>query len=149
MERVMTADFVFSIANMVALLSWVSLLVAAWRKSLWLSTEVLGRIVPIGFALVYSALILFFFASAPGGFDSLANVQLLFTAPWVALAGWVHYLAFDVFVGSWIVRNVLAAGLPRWPLLVILPLTFMFGPMGFLAFQIYRFLMSPAVEVVA
>ncbi len=145
----MTAETVFSIANMLALISWVVLLLAVWRKANWLRDDVLGRGVPLVFSVVYSALIVFFFFNAPGGFDTLANVQLLFTSPWAALAGWVHYLAFDLFVGCWIARQTMNAGLPRWPLVVILPLTFMFGPMGLLAFEVYRFLLSSKSAVTA
>lgn len=142
----MTAETVFSIANMLALLSWVVLLVAVWRKANWLRDEALGRYVPLVLSALYSALIIFFFFNAPGGFDTLANVQLLFTSPWAALAGWVHYLAFDLFIGCWIARQTMNAGLPRWPLVVILSLTFMFGPMGLLAFEVTRFLLSPRQE---
>jgi Domain of unknown function (DUF4281) len=142
----MTAETVFSIVNTVALLSWVLLAVAVWRKSNWLIDTVLGRYVPLALSVVYSALIVFFFAKAKGGFDTLANVQMLFTSPWAALAGWVHYLAFDLFVGCWISRQILNAGLPRWPLPLILPLTFLFGPMGYLAFEVTRFLFSRPQE---
>lgn len=139
----MTAEAVFSIANMVALLSWVALLIAVWRRTDWLRDVVLGRAVPLVLAVLYAALIVFFFAKAQGGFDTLANVQLLFTSPWAALAGWVHYLAFDLFVGCWIARQTMAAGLPRWPLIIILPLTFMFGPIGLVAFEVTHVLFQP------
>jgi Domain of unknown function (DUF4281) len=145
----MTAETVFSIANMLALISWVVLLLAVWRKADWLRDDVLGRGVPLVLSVVYSALIVFFFFKAPGGFDTLANVQLLFTSPWAALAGWVHYLAFDLFLGCWIARQTMSVGLPRWPLVIILPLTFMFGPMGLLAFEACRFLLSSKSAVTA
>jgi Domain of unknown function (DUF4281) len=142
----MTAETVFSIVNTAALLSWMLLAVAVWRKSNWLIDIGLGRYVPLALSVVYSALIVFFFAKASGGFDTLANVQKLFTSPWAALAGWVHYLAFDLFVGCWISRQTLNAGIPRWPLLVILPVTFLFGPIGYLTFEVARFLLSRPQE---
>jgi Domain of unknown function (DUF4281) len=142
----MSSEFVFSIANAVALISWIILLFAIWRRHAVLRDTVAGRFVPLALSLLYLVLILFFFAKAEGGFDSLANVQKLFTAPWAALAGWVHYLAFDLFIGCWIARQMITAGLPRWPLLLILPLTFMFGPIGYVAFEISRFLLSPQSE---
>jgi hypothetical protein len=145
----MTAETVFSIANSTALVSWIVLLVAVWRRMDWIRDHVLGRMVPLFFAVLYSALIVFFFAKAEGGFDSLANVKLLFTSDWAALAGWVHYLAFDLFIGCWIARQMMRAGLPRWPLLVILPMTFLFGPMGLLAYEVSRFLLTPKSEVSA
>ena len=44
-------------------------------------------------------------ASSSGGFSSLSDVATLFGNPWLLLAGWTHYLAFDLFVGSWEVRD--------------------------------------------
>ena len=68
----------------------------------------------------------------------LENVQKLFTSPWAALAGWIHYLAFDLFMGARIARGIAEQGLPRWPLVLLLPLTFLFGPIGYLAFEIIK-----------
>ena len=134
----MTADQVFSLASMAAMLGWIILGVGVVLKREILVTLIAGRIWPIGLAALYTLLIIFFFGSAPGGFDSLAHVQLLFTSPWAATAGWVHYLAFDLFIGSWISAQVLALQLPRLPLIIILPLTFLFGPIGLLLHFITR-----------
>ena len=89
-------------------------------------------------SVAYAGLIALFFSNAPGGFDTLENVQLLFTSPWAALAGWVHYLAFDLFMGARTARGFEKMRLPRWPLIVLLPLTFLFGPAGYLAFEIIK-----------
>lgn len=145
----MTAEMIFSIVNSTALICWIALLFAVWRRMDWLRDQCLGRWMPLFFSATYSALIVFFFAKAEGGFDSLSNVKLLFTSDWAALAGWVHYLAFDLFIGCWIARQMMRAGLPRWPLLAILPMTFLFGPLGMLAFEVTRFLLSPQFEVTA
>ena len=69
--------------------------------------------IPALLSIAYAALILAFWAGAPGGFDSLPNVMALFTIPEIALAGWVHYLAFDLFVGAWEVRTARARGASR------------------------------------
>ncbi len=45
------------------------------------------------------------FYEAKGGFGSLAEVALLFSNPHILLAGWIHYLAFDLFIGGWEVRD--------------------------------------------
>ena len=134
----MTADFVFSLANSAALVGWLLLAAGVMLKRDFLITTLAGRVWPIGFAALYTILILFFFGSAPGGFDSLSNVQLLFTSHWAATAGWIHYLAFDLFIGSWISAQVIARSLPRLTLIVILPLTFLFGPIGLLLFFITK-----------
>ncbi len=136
----MTAAQLFQIANPVALLGWIVLIISiVLKRPVW-RDQLAGRFWPLGLSAVYSALILFFFFKAPGGFDSLANVQLLFTSEWAALAGWIHYLAFDLFVGTWIARQVMEQGMSRLLLILLLPVTFMFGPMGFLGFEVARLL---------
>ena len=45
----------------------------------------------------------------PGGFGSLAEVRQLFERPGLLAAGWLHYLAFDLFVGTWIARDAAQA----------------------------------------
>ena len=136
----MTAAQLFQIANPVALLGWLVLIVSIFlKKPVW-RDQLAGRFWPLGLSVVYSALIVFFFFKAPGGFDSLANVQLLFTSEWAALAGWIHYLAFDLFVGAWIARKVMELGMSRLLLILLLPMTFMFGPMGLLGLEVARLL---------
>ncbi len=130
----MSADQVFSLASGVAVIGWIVLAAGALLRHDFHVTTLAGRIWPLGLAAIYTALIIFFFRSAPGGFDSLAHVQLLFTSPWAATAGWVHYLAFDLFVGAWITAEVLRLGIVRLVLIVLLPLTFLFGPVGLLTF---------------
>lgn len=84
---------------------------------------------------LYAVLIPMVFADVPGGgFGTLAAVQALFASPAVALAGWVHYLAFDLFVGLWIAARADAAGVSRWLQAPVLATTFLFGPIGLLLF---------------
>ena len=73
-----------------------------------------------------------------GGYDSLAAVQRLLAVPELLLAGWLHYLAFDLFVGAWIAERAGASGLPHLAVLPLLALTFMFGPAGLLAFALVQ-----------
>ncbi len=135
----MTAHHLFQIANPLALLGWIVLVGGiVFKKPQWRDL-IAGQVVPTILSLVYTVLIVFFWAKAEGGFDSLPNVQKLFTYPWAALAGWVHYLAFDLFIGAAISRRIMEDGLSRLFLVVLLPLTFWFGPIGYFAFQLTRF----------
>lgn len=137
-ELQLTADFLFSLANPVALLGWIILGIGVvWNKPL-LRDVIAGRVFPLGLSVFYTILIVAFFFKAEGGFDTLANVQKLFTFPWAALAGWVHYLAFDLFIGALIARDIMKLGISRVFLIVLLPLTFMFGPIGYVGFVIVR-----------
>ena len=75
------------------------------------------------------------FRSAPGGFSSLPDVALLFTNRWMLLAGWIHYLAFDLLIGAWEVRDARQRAIPHLLVLPCLFLTFMFGPAGWLLYM--------------
>jgi len=133
----MTPDTLFQIANPLAMAGWVALALSplAPRPALMLA----GGVIPLMLSVAYAGLVLAFWSGAEGGFDTLANVQLLFTDPAIALAGWVHYLAFDLFVGAWATRVAREEGIPHLFLLPCLGLTFLFGPAGFLAFCALRF----------
>ncbi len=139
----MTAEQVFAFANPAALAGWLVLAFAVIRNNTHLRDQVAGRWWPLGLAGIYSLLILLFFGGAAGGFDTLAKVQMLFTSPWAALAGWIHYLAFDLFMGATVARRVMEAGASRWWLGGLLPATLLFGPLGFLASEIVLLLTRP------
>jgi hypothetical protein len=72
---------------------------------------------------------------APADFGSLDGVMKLFASPWAALAGWVHYLCFDLFVARWILNDAPDAGYRLAPILF---LTLMFGPAGLLCYLALR-----------
>lgn len=126
----------FQFTGPLALCGWIALILSPLAPRL--ADRIAGLAIPGLFAVLYAGLILAHWADAPGGFDSLANVMALFTDPPVALAGWTHYLAFDLFVGAWITRTARAEGIPHLLILPCLALTFLFGPAGFLAFLILR-----------
>jgi hypothetical protein len=128
----MTAENLFSIANPVALIGWLILVAGIALNNPLLRDRIAGLYIPLGLAVTYTALIAVFWWRAPGGFDSLPNVQRLFTSPWIALAGWVHYLAYDLFIAALLARRIMERKLSRLFLVPILPLAFLFGPAGFL-----------------
>jgi len=126
-----TAETVFSIANLTALVSWLLLILVPRQR--W-SVVVTRTAVPLMLAALYSALIAAHWGG-PGGFSSLADVALLFNDPWLLLAGWVHYLAFDLLVGSWEVDDARSRGFAHLFVVPCLILTFLFGPGGWLLYQ--------------
>jgi hypothetical protein len=129
-------DILFQSANTLALAGWLVLGLSPLSPQ-W-SDRIAGLAIPVGLSVGYTALVLAFWSRAPGGFDSLPNVMLLFTRPEIALAGWVHYLAFDLLIGAWIARTARADGIPHLLVLPLLALTFLFGPAGYLAFTLLR-----------
>lgn len=132
----MSFEQLFSSASTLAMLGWV-ILVFLPRRWKWLN-PIPAMVIPLILSVLYSFLIARYFFSAQGGFDSLANVQQLFTYPAAALAGWVHYLAFDLFVGGVIAKQADEVGLSRLIQAPILLLTFMFGPVGYLLFMLIK-----------
>jgi hypothetical protein len=131
----MSPDTSFTVFNLAALAGWIVLAAAVVMKRPYWRDRIAGHFVPLALSAAYFVLIVVFFGTAEGGYGSLADVQALFESPWVALAGWVHFLAFDLFVGAWIARGTERRGLPRWTLQAVLPLTFLFGPIGLLTFH--------------
>lgn len=127
----MTPDAVFSAASSTAMLSWLLLIV---QPRAWWVHLITGRLVPIAFAVLYAVILVPRFGGSDGGFDSLAAVQRLFADPWLLLAGWIHYLAFDLLTGVWEARDAARRGVPHWMVIPCLLLTFMFGPVGWLLY---------------
>ena len=69
---------------------------------------------------------------------SLAGVGTFFADPLLRLVGWVHYLAFDLWVGSWEAEEADRLGMGAGALLPSLALTFLLGPVGLLLFLLLR-----------
>jgi len=125
-------EVVFSIVSTGAVVPW--LLLVFQPRARWAGT-VAGTAAPLAFALVYVAIVVLQIGRSPGDFNSLAGVSALFSNPWVLLAGWIHYLAFDLLVGVWEVRDSQRHGIPHLAVVPCLVLTFLFGPAGWLLYQ--------------
>ena len=128
----MSPNQIFSIANVVAMCGWVLLIVVPGKK--WATHVVAGVAIPAIFAGLYSIVIAVNFAGSDGGFSSLTDVATLFSNPWLLLAGWLHYLAFDLLVGGWEVRDARARGVNHLLVVPCLMTTFLFGPAGWLVY---------------
>jgi hypothetical protein len=135
-ERTMTAEDLFSLAGMLVLPGWFLLvLLPRWRYS---ATLISGFIIPVLLAVLYGWLIFGHMGASKGGFGSLAEVRILFSNDFLLLAGWVHYLAFDLFIGSWEVRDSQRLGIHHLAVIPCLFLTFMLGPVGLLVYLAIR-----------
>ena len=130
-----TPDFLFSVANPVALLGWALLVLAPrWRGT---RAVVLSGALPLLLAAAYAVLIATHYLGphgGEGGFGSLDDVAALFRDRWALLAGWVHYLCFDMWTGAWELRDAQRRGVPHGLLVPCLLLTFMVGPVGLLLY---------------
>jgi hypothetical protein len=131
----MAAEQLFSILNLMAMAAW--LLLVCLPRVRWTST-VVPVVVPVLLAVVYVALVITTLPGSNGSFSSLAGVRALFDNPWALLAGWAHYLAFDLFIGGWQVRDAQRRGIPHLLIVPALILTFLLGPAGLLLYLLIR-----------
>lgn len=126
----MPLDTVFTASGLLVMPQWL-LMIFAPR---WTVTRVLMRspLVVLPAALLYAILV------APSMVEALpvlAQPQLdaiaaLLGTPQGATIGWVHFLAFDLFVGRWVFLDAQERELSAWVVSPVLALTLMFGPLG-------------------
>lgn len=130
-------DTVFSLSGRAAMIGWLVLIFLPRRYPLLFAIPQV--LIPFGLGLVYAGLILpVLFTIEGGGFGSLQEVKTLFGNDAALTAGWLHYLAFDLFIGAWIARRSDEIGLSRLIQAPILLATFMFGPVGLVMFLTIR-----------
>lgn len=133
----MNIELLFTICSTAVLPAWL-LLVAA-PKWQWTHRLIYSVWIPGLLAVVYIYCV---YASGPtpegAGFGSLEEVMKLFTSPYSALAGWIHYLAFDLFIGAWEVRDAQRRGISHLLVIPCLALTFIAGPVGLLLYFCIR-----------
>jgi hypothetical protein len=115
---------------------WILLALLPNRR--WVTEVVAGRAAPALFAVAYVAILIAVLPRSEGSFSTLAGVSQLFANPWLLLAGWLHYLAFDLLIGTWEARDSVERGVPRWLLVPCLFLTLMFGPTGWIVYVLVR-----------
>lgn len=131
-------ETIFSACGYLAMLGWAGLVLLPGKR---LVVEVISRLVIPGLiGLVYIYVMLTHAGTAPaeGGFGSLAQVKALFTVDALLLAGWIHYLAFDLFVGSWVVSDSRNQGIHHLIIVPVLFATFMLGPAGLVVYLLIR-----------
>lgn len=128
---------VFGLTNAIAVVGWLLLLLIPHRPIRLVRLACVGSL-----CLVYVALFVALFAGLvdpvrTGPEPSLADysvtgLRALFASDGGVVVGWTHYLAFDLFVGSWIAETADHRGVSRWVQAPVLLLTFLAGPVGLL-----------------
>jgi Domain of unknown function (DUF4281) len=137
----MTADQLFSILNLIAIAAWIALV---FLPRLSWTTAIVPVAVPVLLSMLYVVIVAATWGASEGGFSSLSDVRALFDNPWMLLAGWTHYLAFDLFIGGWELRDAQQRGIPHLVVVPALALTFLFGPAGLVLYLAIRRVIRPA-----
>ena len=134
----------FALSGPLILASWAALILSLFVKPARpIALAVTQFLVPGLLAAAYVLLIWVGIRAEGGGFGSIEEIRALFADDSALVAGWFHYLAFDLFVGSWIVRDQTASGVPALLVLPCLPLAFLFGPAGLLLYLVLRLAFRP------
>ncbi len=133
----MTPSQVFSFAGAITFPMWILMItIPNWKVTQFLMQK---RVIPIILSILYFFYVVQeFFSSGMMDFGTLASVMNIFTKESAVLAGWLHYLAFDLLIGIWMLeqnKNIQISSLVMLPCLLG---TFMFGPFGFLLFTIIK-----------
>lgn len=128
----------FSLSGAVVLPCWLLLLVAPrWRLSQLLATFA----APLLIAALYILLLVSHKIPPSAGFSSLSQVSILFRSPFALLAGWIHYIAFDLFTGAWQARDAKRVGISQWLVAPRLFLTLLFGPVGLALYLLLKLML--------
>ena len=133
----MSPEQVFSIANMMAMPMWILMIILPnWKATRFLVDY---KVIPLLLSVVYA---IYIFLSMQGGggldFGSLGSVMHLFTVKNAVIAGWVHYLAFDLLIGMSMINQNRKLKIHPVLMAPCLFATFMLGPVGFLLFTIIK-----------
>lgn len=128
----MSPQLVFELANPLALIGWLLLLFSPLVPKF--SDRIGGYAIPITLALVYLVMLVVHAPNAEGGFGSLDGIIEGFAVPGMAMAGWLHYLALDLFIGGWEVRTARRENIPHWQVLPCLVITLLAAPVGLVLF---------------
>ncbi|MEM6934362.1 MAG: abscisic acid-deficient protein Aba4 family protein, partial [Pseudomonadota bacterium] len=130
----MLFESMFSLAGVIAMAGWLLLLVSPLIPD-W-SDRIAGAFLPLLLSLGYLLLVIVPASASGGGFGTLADVITLLSYEQAALAAWIHFLAFDLFIGAWVCRKARSEGLNFMLVAPCLPVIFLLGPAGLLTFQV-------------
>ena len=115
---------------------WLAMILAPRsRLTAWLVRR--ANLIFLGLGAAYDVLLVAGMVGAgrPLDFRDPEAVRAGLATPDLFLAGWAHYIAFDLFVGNWIWRDALDRG--RGARLALL-LTWLAGPAGLSLYLVQR-----------
>lgn len=134
----MTPAQIFQFVNTFVLPGWLLLIfLPKWKWTDKIITGIIATILAI-FYVYYIAKI--FTPADIKSFGSLQGVMQLFTNETAVLAGWIHYLAFDLMTGLFEIKNAQKHNISHLLIIPCLFFTFMLGPVGLLLFFLIRFI---------
>ncbi len=137
----MSPDQLYAILNLAILPPWILLALLPHHRL----TQTLVHAIWVPLILGPLYIWALFFGPPPvdgAGFGDLESLMKMFQSPVAVIAGWVHYLVFDLFIGAWIVRDARRHSINHWVTLPFLFFTLMTGPMGLMGYLLLRWGMA-------
>ena len=126
----MPVDLIFNFCQALALIGWLILISAPAGFAIHIGA---ARGIAIVLAIAYLAQLLTNTVPVEGGsFTTIGGITALFSQPPNVMLGWTHYLAFDLFIGSWITEDAVHEEFTHWAVIPILIATLVIGPVGLL-----------------
>ena len=128
-------NLIFNFCNILILIAWGAIIISPQKK--------ISRIlisypwIPLTLSFFYIYFIIISGGLMEADFSSLNGIVTLFknATPESAAAGWLHYLAFDFWVGTWIIKHSRKEKISNKIIVLPLLLTFILGPVGILAYS--------------
>ena len=130
---------IFNFCNTAILLVWILILFFPRVK---ISKQLIQfPWVPLGISFFYTYFLIVSGGLAEADFSSLEGIVSLFKSatPESAAAGWLHYLAFDFWVATWIIRHSQKNMIKHIFIIAPLLFTFILGPGGILIYSMVYF----------
>src|SRR6266478_9343802 len=128
----------FRLSNLLVMPFWaLMILLPRWR---WTERNMRSPFVSAAPAVLYAVLVLPRLGAIWPAIarPTLPGIATLLGSPEGATIAWVHFLAFDLFVGRWIYLDSQERRLSPLLTAPILFLTLMLGPLGFLTYLMLR-----------
>jgi hypothetical protein len=135
----LSPDAMYTLLNMSVLPFWALLIFLPFFKLT--DTIVHSVLAPIVLGVTYAWLLATALSGAMpegAGFGTLDALMKAFSVKQAVVAGWAHYLVFDLFIGAWEARDAQRAGLSHFVLIPCLIVTFLVGPIGLLLYLMIR-----------
>lgn len=134
----MNLDALFNVGNLLVMPFW--LIMIALPRWAWARRLIASPLIAVPPALIYAALVLpqvgMLLPLLAG--PNLGSIAALLGTPLGSTVGWMHFLAFDLFVGRWAYLDAIERGIHPLIMVPILFLTLMLGPIGLLLYLLIR-----------
>ena len=134
----MEMGLIFQLSSLLVMPFWFLVIFLphwGWTK------RIIGSIwVVVPAALLYAILIIPIMPSAIGDLTNptLGGIAALIGEPYGATVAWIHFLAFDLFVGRWVYLDSREKNVTAWLASPSLFFTLMFGPFGLILYLFIR-----------